>query len=129
MCVQRSSLTGTYVLALSAYALGAGISLLLHHLIPDADTWLIALHLTGTGVFYWLWRQRELQSTKFQSFGAIVLLSAAAFRLIGAMDTAFYGMRLEQWPDHLYASSPSPLWTIFQGEALTVVGLVCVVAA
>src|SRR5688572_3960415 len=100
--VQKSLQINAYVIALLAYALGAGISLLLHYLMSDSDTWLIALHLTGVSVFYWLWKQADVQAVGFESFGAIVLLSSAAFRLIGAIDTAIYGMRLEQWPDQLY---------------------------
>jgi hypothetical protein len=117
-----------YILALLVYAFGAAMSLLLQ-LEVSGYTWLVVLHLAGAAVFYFLWKQQRSRDVKFQSFGNILLLSCALFRLFDAMDTAVNGARLEQWNAFIYATSANPEWAIFCGETLTVVGLICVSAA
>ena len=117
-----------YILAVLAYASGAAISLLLLQQQIAGDAWLVVLHLVGASVFFFLWMHQGSRDVKFQSFGAVLLLSCAVFRLANAIDTAINGARLEKWHAFVYGSTPNPEWSIFWAETLTVVGFLCVSA-
>src|SRR5262249_24332493 len=89
------SVINSILLALLTYAFGAVISLLLLQQQVGDDAWLAALHLVGASVFFFLWLHQSSRGVKFQSFGAVLLLSCAVFRLINAFDTVINGARLE----------------------------------
>jgi hypothetical protein len=115
-----------HLLAILFYALGAAFSLLLLQEEIAGYAWLVILHLVGAAAFYWLWSQQGSREVRFESFGAVVLLSCAVFRSISAVDTWLNGMRLEQWHDFIYGYTQYPEWTIFWAEIMSVIGFLLV---
>src|SRR5262249_55986771 len=117
----------SHIMAMLIYAIGAAISLLL--LEQQSNSWLVVLHLVGALVFYLLWVQQSPRELRFQSFGAVLLLSCAVLRLINAIDAAVNGAGLAEWRSFVYGSTADPEWNIFWAETLTVVGFLCVSAS
>lgn len=110
--------------ALLTYTFGVGLALAIRFSF-EGDVWLVLLHIAAAASLYFLWSRGQWGEARFESFGAVVLLAALLYRLIGIVDVLTYGSRIEDWPASVYSSEP--WWAITRGEVLTHLSLVLVV--
>ena len=89
--------------------------------------WLVVLHAGLLFSAWWYWRFSYWGAAGNLGFGGAVLLAGVLFRVLAIIDTAAYGLRLDQWPpaasEALFESS------IIAGEVVTWAGQLLMVIA
>ena len=116
-----------YLLSCLVYGLFMALALLLSRMGADDSISLAVAHLGSGAALLTCWRHGRWGCARYDSFGAALLLVAAAFRLFAMVDALVYGTRVESM--YQYWALPMPesvIDLLLKGEFITTVGVLLV---
>ena len=124
--LNRHDSSVSIVIALLIYGFGAALSLAVRDMFNE-DDWPILLHVAAMASIYFLWSRGKWGGSRFESYGAAILLSTLVFRLVAIIDTTIWGIQIDSWPPGI--NRDDPWWLMARGEAITQLSIIIVVSS